>query len=147
MKTVQPDRTDWQIIDRLRKENVGNSELARELGVSEGTIRSRLKRLKQAGILKVTARINPDVLPDQLVALIAINVREVALLDRKAREVAALDKVLSVSLVSGRYDLLAEVLVDSNHGLVRFLTGELSSVKGITTTESFLLLKNYGKHV
>jgi hypothetical protein len=39
------------------------------------------------------------------------------------------------------------VLVESNHGLVDFLTTELAAVEDVTTTESFLLLKSYGKFV
>jgi len=147
MKPTHPDETDWKIIDRLRQENSTNTVLARELGFSEGAVRQRIKRLKEAGILRVAAQINPDVLEDQQIALIAIKVRETALLEKKAREVAALDKVLSVSIVSGRYDLMAEVLVDSNHGLVDFLTADLSRVRDVTSSESFLLLKSYGKHV
>lgn len=147
MKAMRPDDTDWKIIDRLRQEYVGNTVLAREIGVSEGAIRQRLKRLKEAGILKVTAQIDPEVLDNQQLAVIAINVGEAALLQTKATEVAALDKVLSVAIVTGRYDLMAEILVDSNHGLVDFLTCELPQVSGITTTESFLLLKSFGKYV
>jgi Lrp/AsnC family transcriptional regulator, regulator for asnA, asnC and gidA len=145
--THQPDDMDNRIIARLRKENASNTELARQLDVSEGMIRQRIKRLKEAGILKVTARINPDILPNQQVALIAANIQQVAQLEDKAREVRQLNKVLSVSIVSGRYDLMIEVLVDSNHGLVDFLTADLASVDSITTTESFLLLKSYGKYV
>lgn len=143
----RPDETDRLIIERLRRENVANSILAREIGVSEGMVRQRLKRLRDGGILKVTAGIDPDALENRQAALVAVNVAESALLETKARELAGLEKVLSVSIVSGRYDLMVEVLVDSNHGLVEFLTSDLAAVKGVTTTESFLLLKSYGKFV
>jgi len=147
MKPLTPDKTDQQIIERLRRENATNSAVAEELGLSESTVRQRLKRLTESGVLKVTARIDPDALAGRQLVLIAANVDKVANLEEKAREVGALEKVLSVSLVSGRYDLMIEVLVDSNRGLVDFLTGEMSQVSGLTTTESFLLLKNYGKFV
>jgi Lrp/AsnC family transcriptional regulator for asnA, asnC and gidA len=55
--------------------------------------------------------------------------------------------VLSVSLVSGRFDLIVELLLDSHHGLVDFLTEELSQVQGIGRTESFVTLKTYSKFV
>ncbi len=42
---------------------------------------------------------------------------------------------------------MAEVLVDSNHGLVDFLTRKLAGVDDVSATESFLLLKSYGKYV
>ena len=57
---VTLDETDRAIVARLREENANNVDLARELGVSEGTIRQRLKRLKDSGILKVAAGIDPD---------------------------------------------------------------------------------------
>lgn len=146
-QTMQPDETDWKIIDILRGGDRSNSSIARELDVSEGMIRRRIDRLKQAGILRIRAQINPDVLENQQVAVIGVNVAESRLLETKAGEIAALQDVLSVSLVSGRYDLLVEVLLSSNHGLVRFLTEGLSTIDGISKTESFLLLKSFNKLV
>ena len=144
---MQPDTTDWKIIDILRKENQTNNKIAKDLGVSEGMIRRRIQRLKDAGILQVCALINPDMLEQQQLALIGVNVTESRLLETKGQEISGLSCVLSVSLVSGRYDLIVEVLVDSNHGLVKFLTESLSNIEGISKTESFLMLKSYHKFV
>ncbi|OHE66189.1 MAG: hypothetical protein A2Z99_06810 [Treponema sp. GWB1_62_6] len=144
---MQPDETDWKIIRILQAGYAPNNTIARELGISEGTVRLRLKKLKEAGILEVKALINPDVLENQQLALVAMRVAESRLLERKAEEVAALESVISVAIASGRYDLLAEVLVDSNRGLVRFLTEQLSTVEGVISSESFLMLKSYGKFV
>ena len=141
------DDTDRAIVARLRRENISNIDLAGELGISEGTVRQRLKRLKDSGVLKISAGINPDALENQQAALVAVNVTRASLLEQKARQIADLPHVLAVSIVSGRYDLMAEVLVDSNHGLVDFLTRELAGVDDVSATESFLLLKSYGKYV
>ena len=144
---MQPDSTDWKIINILREEHVSNNAIARKLGVSEGMIRQRLRKLKEHDILRVRAQINPAALDNQQLALVAINVIESHLLDEKAKEIAALDGVQAVSIATGRYDLLAEILVQSNKGLVQFLIEVLSKVEGITTTESFLMLKSYNKYV
>lgn len=144
---MQPDDTDWKIIEILRKGYVPNNTIARELDISEGTVRLRLKKLRDAGILEIKALLNPDTLENKQLALIAMRLAESRLLESKAAEIARLENVLSVSIVSGRYDLIAEVLVDSNRGLVSFLTEELPSVEGVLSSESFLLLKNYGKFV
>jgi Lrp/AsnC family transcriptional regulator for asnA, asnC and gidA len=144
---MQPDETDWKIIEILRKGYVPNNTIARRLNISEGTVRVRLKKLKDAGIVEVRALINPDALENQQLALVAMSVAESRLLESKAKEVSVLENVLSVFIVSGRYDLIAEVLVDSNRGLVQFLTGQLSKVKGIVHSESFLMLRNYRKFV
>ncbi len=144
---MQPDETDWKIITILKEGYVPNNAIAAELGVSEGTIRARLKKLKEAGILQVKALINPDVLENKQLVIVAMRVAESKLLDRKAEELSHLPNVLSVSIASGRYDLIAEVLLDSNRGLVHFLTEELSTVEGILASESFIMLKSYGKYV
>jgi Lrp/AsnC family transcriptional regulator for asnA, asnC and gidA len=144
---MQPDETDWKIIDTLKEGWVPNNTIARKLGVSEGTIRTRLKRLKDAEIMTVRALINPDVLANKQLVHVVMNVAESRLLENKAAEISRLSNVLSVSIASGRYDLIAEVLVDSNKGLVKFLTEELSRVEGITRSESFIMLKNYNKFV
>jgi len=144
---MQPDDTDWKIISVLKTGAVPNNTIARKLGVSEGTVRARLKRLKEAGILQIRALINPDVLSNKQLVIVAVRVAESKLLEKKAEELARLENVLSVSIASGRYDLIAEVLVDSNRGLVRFLTEELSLIEGILASESFIMLKSYNKYV
>ena len=144
---AQPDEIDWKIIEILACGYQSNNTIARDLRLSEGTIRQRIKRLKELGILKVKALIDPNLLDKRQLALVTVNVAETRLLEAKAEEISRIDGVISVSIASGRYDLIVEVLVDSNHGLVRFLTEKLSAVAGIAKTESFLLLKSYGKYV
>jgi Lrp/AsnC family transcriptional regulator for asnA, asnC and gidA len=64
-----------------------------------------------------------------------------------ASEVSALPEVRSVAIVTGRYDLLVEVLVASNRGLIHFLSESLATVQGIQSSETFLLLKTYDKWI
>ena len=144
---MQPDKTDWQIINLLSEKYLPNITVARKLGLSEGTIRQRVKKLQDSGILKIKALRDPNVLENQQLAVISANIAQANLLDEKAQEISDLENVLSVSIVSGRYDLLIEVLVDSNKGLVRFLTEELSKIKGISSTESFIILKSYNRWI
>jgi Lrp/AsnC family transcriptional regulator, regulator for asnA, asnC and gidA len=81
---MQPDQTDWKIISILKEGYVPNNTIARKLGVSEGTVRARLKRLKEAGILQIRALINPDVLENQQLVIVAIRVAESKLLETKS---------------------------------------------------------------
>ena len=142
---MQPDKLDWKIINILSKKNIPNSAIAQKLSVSEGTIRQRLKRLQNNGVLKIRALRDPNTLENQQLAVIAATLMEAKLLDRKAQEISKLRNVISVSIVSGRYDILIEVLVESNRGLVNFLTEKLSAIEGISKTETFLILKSYQK--
>lgn len=141
------DERDWAIIDLLRAGTISNSAVAKALGVSEGMIRQRIKRLKELGILSLRGLINPEVLANRQIVWLGANVVESRQLDHKAEEIARLENVLSVSIVSGRFDLVIELLLDSHRGLVDFLINDLSTVDGITRTESFVTLKTFSKFV
>lgn len=144
---MQPDEIDWKIIELLSEQYDTNTTVAKLLDVSEGMIRQRIKKLQDAGIIKIRALRNPEVLEKQQLAVLTVNVAEAKLLDSKAKEILKLEDVLSVSILSGQYDLLIEVLVDSNKGLIKFLTEQLSEIGGISKTETFLTLKSYNKWI
>ena len=78
---MQPDPTDWKIIHLLSEKHMSNTDIARKLGVSEGTVRQRLKRLQDAGIVKIKALRDPNLLQDQQLALVTANVSEPRLLE------------------------------------------------------------------
>ena len=144
---MQPDKTDWKIINLLSEKHESNSAIGRKLDLSEGTVRQRIKRMQDCELIRLRAVRNPNLLDKQQLAIVTANVSESKLLDIKAAEIAELKNVMSVSIVSGQYDLVVELLVDSNKGLMKFLTEELSSVEGISKTESFVVLKSYDKWV
>ncbi|MBN2513250.1 MAG: Lrp/AsnC family transcriptional regulator [Sedimentisphaerales bacterium] len=144
---MQLDQTDWQIIRILTEQHKTNSDIARQLKLSEGAVRQRIKKLTESDALRVRALRNPNVLDNQQLAFVMIGVSEARLLDCKAQEIAHLENVLAVSIISGQYDLLVEILVGSNRGLVEFLTKDLASIDGITKTESLIVLKSYNKFI
>ena len=144
---IEPDETDWQIINELSEINQTNTMLAQKLGVSEGKIRQRLKKLHDANVLKIRALRNPDILTEQQLAFVATSITESKYLKQKAEEISQLKNVQSVSILSGQYDLMVEVLVNSNRGLIQFLTEELSKIDGISKTETFLILESINKWI
>ena len=144
---MQPDETDWKIINILSSEHQPNNRIARELGLSEATVRRRIKNLQNAGIIKIRALLDPEILENRQLALVAANVEKSKFLKQKAQEIAKLDNVNSVSIVSGRYDLMIEVMVESNKGLINFVTEKLSTVEGISKTETFVVMKSFDKFI
>jgi Lrp/AsnC family transcriptional regulator for asnA, asnC and gidA len=145
---VQLDAVDRAIIEALRVDGrAGNSAIAGELGVAEGTVRQRIKKLLDAGVFRVAGLVNPEIMPEHQLCVIGLKVDETKQLEARAREVSQLPEVRSVAIVTGRYDLLVEVLVTSNQGLIRFLSESLAQITGITSSETFLLLKTYDKWI
>jgi len=68
---MQPDPLDWKIINILSQKYMPNSTVAKKLGVTEGTIRQRLKRLQNGGVLKIRALRDPSILENQQLAIVA----------------------------------------------------------------------------
>jgi Lrp/AsnC family transcriptional regulator for asnA, asnC and gidA len=142
------DETDWEIIVLLAKDGRMTAKtMSKRLGLAEATIRNRMNRLTRSGKVRVSGLINHDSFEDKVVALVALEIKEVANLDRIGQELSSLPSVQNVSIVSGRYDLIVEILVSSNKGIIRFLKEELAGIKGVGKTETFLILKSFNKWV
>jgi Lrp/AsnC family transcriptional regulator for asnA, asnC and gidA len=142
------DELDRGIIQALRDDGrANNSTIAAKLGVAEGTIRQRVRKLTEAGVVRVSAQVNPEIISEHQLCMLGVKVEESRRLEASADAVSRLPEVRSVAIVTGRYDLLVEVLVASNHGLIKFLSESLASVPGIQSSETFLLLKTYDKWI
>lgn len=142
------DETDWKIVDLLAQDGrITAKAIAQELGLAEATIRNRLNRLAASGKLKVAGLINQDAFEDKVVAFVSIVIKEAKNLDAVGQQIAKLPSVQNVSIVSGGYDFLAEILVSSNKGIIQFLQDELSTIEGIGKSETHLILKSYNKWV
>ena len=123
------DDLDHRIMAALRADGrASNSAIAEALGVVEGTIRQRLRKLLDSGMFKVAGMANPEVMPEHQVCVVGLSIDESRQLEARAAQVGALPEVRSVAIVTGRYDLLVEVVVASNHGLIDFLSNSLSKV-------------------
>ena len=90
--------------------------LPQKLNVSEGTIKNRVTRLKNRGILKLEARVNPFALPNAISALVGVNLKERDH-EKKIKEIEKIPAVTAVWNATGRFDLFFEVMVDSLNSL------------------------------
>ncbi len=141
------DALDIRIIKELQdngRESFTN--IARRLGVSDGTVRYRTERMMRSGYLQVSASVDPLYHEDTLTALVGLNLDHPA--DRAIMErIAQIPGVQSVINVTGRFDLVVEVYTTSRKALRRFLVDELSEIGGVTSTESFVVMEAVGKRV
>ena len=59
-------------------------------------------------------------------------------------EINRLPGVQSTMIVTGRYDLIVNVMLSSRQSLVDFVTGHLSRIPGVRQSETFVVLCSYG---
>ena len=62
-------------------------------------------------------------------------------------EISRLKGVVSVSVVTGRYDLMVMVLFKEGFDLLEFYTSEISKIDGIDSVETFVVYKSYNLKV
>ena len=135
------DETDLYIMDALRKDGrEAFSQIAEKLRVSPGMIRQRYNRLVEMVFLKVVAITNPIQRGFKTMAMVGIRTDGRRMLEI-AEQVAALPEVVYLIVVSGQYDLLAEVFCRDPEELLKFLTEKLYAIDGVREAESFMHLK------
>lgn len=109
-------------------------EIARSLAVSEGTVRSRYRRLEEAGILKIAAFADPARFRSARLALLFLKVTP----ERHADVVAALCAYPQISYVSTMLapaDVFAQVLVADDNELWAFLQERVRPLEGVLDTQ------------
>lgn len=140
------DETNVAIIHHLKDGRVPFKKIAQELGVSEGTVRSRVKKLEDEGVLDITGLINPDVLPDKYVVMVGVKLKDMNLV-KKAEEFSRLRGVISVCVVTGRFDLMLTVMLKKQFGMLEFYTNEVSKIENVRSVETFVVYKSYNLKV
>ena len=124
------DTTDIAIITELRDGRTSFKTIADRLGLAEGTVRNRFRKLKKQGILEVTGLVDPEALPEHSVVMIGVQVRDMDLV-KKAEEFSRLRNVISVCVVTGRFDLIVTVMLAKDFTILKFYTEEAIKVTNI----------------
>ncbi|MDX9819601.1 MAG: Lrp/AsnC ligand binding domain-containing protein, partial [Desulfococcus multivorans] len=55
--------------------------------------------------------------------------------------------IVSVAVVTGRYDLMVTVLFNDDYSLEEFYTEEVSRIEGVQSMETFVIYKNFNLKV
>jgi len=134
------DELDRAIL-RILQDNgrASYSEIARRLGVPESTVRLRVRKLVEKGIIrKFAALINPFKAGYSIVAFIAVDV-EPGKVKRAAEELIKLPEVDVLGIATGAHDILMQVTVRDLQELEEFLIEKLGRIEGIRSTETSIL--------
>jgi len=135
------DELDSHIIDILQKDGrASNAGIARQVGVSEGTVRRRLRLLMEDDIIRVMAVPDPMKLGYDATALIGLQV-EPGSVDAVAEALAKLKEVHFVAATTGAHDLFVWVAVRSSEELGSFLKNKLGAIPSVSRTETYVNLE------
>jgi Lrp/AsnC family transcriptional regulator, regulator for asnA, asnC and gidA len=132
------DGIDRAIIEALQTNGRESfRRIARGIGVSEATVRSRYARLCSDNILQVTGVTNPLGLGFDAMAMVGIKTGGAP--EPVADEIARWNEADYVVITAGRFDILVEVVCADRRHLLD-LTNRMRGLDNVVSTESFLYL-------
>ena len=135
------DSTDRKIVAILEKNSrTANTEIAKNLGISETTVRKRIKRLEEKEIIRNVAVINPEALGYQVHVIVGVEA-EYKKIKHVTKKLHEKDAVFFLGNSIGRYDLIFVAFFRSNEEMYRFMVDEIAQIDGIIRTESHMILK------
>jgi Lrp/AsnC family transcriptional regulator for asnA, asnC and gidA len=132
MKAIELNDLDRRILERLSVDaRVSNREIARELGLTEGTIRMRLKRLTDEDAIQVVAITNYDHMDDPLVAYLWIEVDATFPVGPIIEALVDEPQITYVASLLGRADIMAITWVNDASQLADYLHNHIDKIPGI----------------
>lgn len=138
---LQPDQLDRQIISMLQADGrCSNREIARHLGVPEATVRYRVRRLTDSGLLRITALVEPERLGYNLTAVVSLQA-EAGQVPEIAEILASFPEVMYLVITTGDYDIIFTATFIDQDDLYSFLTHKLSTIPGFVRSNTAIGLQ------
>lgn len=141
MKQVQIDALDGQLIEILSKDaRTSNRRIAADLGVTEGTVRGRIRRLQQDGLIAFTAITSFELADSTKMAFIGAQV-EVDRVREIAEKIAELRDINAVMVTMGRFNITAICLFNELDKLHEIASEKILSINGVHHVETSIAVK------
>jgi Lrp/AsnC family transcriptional regulator for asnA, asnC and gidA len=138
--TVHLDDVAKAIIEELQKDGRRSySAIGKVVGLSEAAVRQRVQRLLESGVMQIVAVTDPLQLGFARQAMVGIQVT--GPLQGVADALAELHEIDYVVVTAGKYDLLAEVVCESDEHLLELISGQIRAMPGVVATETFMYLR------
>jgi Lrp/AsnC family transcriptional regulator for asnA, asnC and gidA len=135
------DQVDCQMIELLQKDGrISNTDIAKQIGISEATVRSRLNRLINEQYIQIVAVSNPMKLGFDIVGNIRIEV-DIKKMTKIIRELKKLRPLWFIVQTTGGTGIDTEFVVKSLDELNDLIFEKINKIDGIIRAETTLFLK------
>lgn len=135
------DELDAKIIAILQSDGrMSNTEIGKSLGVSEATIRGRIRRLIDDEIIQIVAVSNPLKLGFEITGDLYINV-DIAKMEKVISSISEFKELWYIVSTTGSSNLNAEFVVKNLEELHDLVYDRLSKIDGIQKVETSVIIK------
>lgn len=134
------DDVSKAIIEQLQQDGRRSyAAIGKVVGLSEAAVRQRVQRLVEGGVMQIVAVTDPTELGFARQAMVGIRVS--GPVQPAADAIAELDEVDYVVVTAGSFDVLAEVVAESDEDLLEIISDRIRAVPGVVSTETFVYLR------
>ena len=113
--------------------------IGKAVGLSEAAVRQRVQRLLEQGVMQIVAVTDPLQLGFARQAMIGIHAE--GDLDPIVAQLEGMPEVEYIVMTAGSFDIMLEVVCESDDHLLTLVSKKIRSVPGVRSTESFVYLK------
>jgi Lrp/AsnC family transcriptional regulator for asnA, asnC and gidA len=136
----QLDEVAKAIVEELQRDGRRSySAIGKAVGLSEAAVRQRVQRLLESGVMQIVAVTDPLQLGFARQAMVGVTAS--GPLQPVADALAGLDEVDYVVVTAGKYDLLVELVCESDEHLLDLISEQIREVPGVLATETFMYLR------
>ena len=134
------DSLDKQLVELLMQDaRVSSNVLAKQLNISSSTVRRRMKKLVEHGIIHIIALPEPSKIGKFMEAVIALDVSHEKI-NLVVEKLSKYPEVRWIAVTSGRFDIMAYVWLNSTEYLYKFIEEDVGRLEGIRNSETFICL-------
>ncbi|OCC24815.1 AsnC family transcriptional regulator [Croceicoccus estronivorus] len=135
------DDLDRQLIGVLAEDaRVSNRRVASDLGVTEGTVRCRIKRLQQENLISFTAITGLELASKSRLGKIRIQTEAVHQ-RQLAETISRMDPINAVMLTLGSFNILAMCLFDDLEELAALASERILALPGVQHVETSVAVR------
>ncbi len=134
------DKLDIKIVNLLLEDGrMSASEISRRMGdISERAIRYRIDRMRDEGVIQISAVVNPEALGFSIKADVWLEVESDMILD-VAKKMAAFENVTYVACGIGQNDVSIQVVAKDTSEVYYFVTEVIRKVPGVRKTTTSIV--------
>lgn len=136
------DEIDQKLIELLMSNSRQSSRvLASKLGLDDSTIRRRVKKLVENGVVFYSVLPNPDVLGFPVRAILALNA-DPGKISEIIEVLSKIKEIKWISPTTGRFDIILFVWFNSIEAIYDFIEKTVGKINGVRNAETFVCLSN-----
>ncbi|MCS7114367.1 MAG: Lrp/AsnC family transcriptional regulator [Nitrososphaerota archaeon] len=126
------DKTDLAILKFLQEDaSMPFTEIARQLKISESTVRKRVEKLKREGVIKkFTVIIEPSKIGLNTVAIVGVDVDPSKLLEA-SQKLCEIPEAKYVATSTGDHMIMTEIWTKDGRELTKIISEKIGTIEGV----------------